>query len=78
MLASCPYRNKYASLIGDAFPGVKVVMGTHMDRNVPPEDAAKFFQGMVHPMLSAMPEKTMSDVALQLYPDTFGRKATQA
>ena len=75
MVASCPYRNKYASLIGEAYPGVKVVMGTHFDPGLSPEQAAKGFQAMVHPMLAAMPEKTMSDVALELYPDIFGKRA---
>jgi predicted metal-binding protein len=74
MMCACPFRNKYMGVLQAAFPTVKIVPGTHYDEKVDPEEGAKGFQAMIGPMLSQMPEKTMSDVALQLYPTLFRRK----
>jgi len=74
MMAVCPYRNKYLGILQEAFPEVSVVPGTHYDENVAPEESARAFLGMIRPMLTHVPEKTMADLAMQLYPDLFPQK----
>lgn len=56
--ALCPFKEKYRSALAEAFPHLKVVMGTHAEHVTPEE-----FRGRVK-KLFCQPRKTMIDVIL--------------
>ena len=56
--ALCPFKGKYRSALEDAFPDIKVVMGTHEEHVTPDE-----FRGRVK-KLFCQPRKTMVDLIL--------------
>ena len=58
MLALCPFKNKYNSLIEKEFPEINVVMGSH---DVQPENA-QMFMDAVKDMLG-QPRQSMADLA---------------
>ena len=69
MMAVCPFRNKYISILEQAFPGVKIVQGTHWD-DEGPEVGGKWLQSVFRPMLCKVPE-TLADVTLREWPELF-------
>lgn len=58
--ALCPFQNKYRSALEEAFPHIKVVMGTH-EEHVTPEE----FRESVKELF-CQPRRTMVDVILGL------------
>jgi hypothetical protein len=56
--ALCPFKEKYRSALAEAFPHIKVVIGTH-EEHVTPEE----FRGRVR-KLFCQPRKTMVDIIL--------------
>jgi predicted metal-binding protein len=69
MMALCPFRNKYISILQEAFPDVQIVPGTHWDPEGP-EVGGKWLQSVVRPMLSEVPE-TLADVTVRQWPELF-------
>ena len=57
MTALCPFKEKYARVIEEACPGVRLVMGTHTPRD------PKEFQGEVRDLLCAG-RQTMADLIM--------------
>jgi predicted metal-binding protein len=58
LMALCPFKNKYASLLEENFPQIEIVRGTHVE---PPEVVKMFVDG-VKGMLT-QPQETMADLA---------------
>ena len=69
MMAVCPFRNKYISILQQTFPDVKIVQGTHWDEEGP-EVGGKWLQSEFRPMLSHVPE-TLADLTLREWPELF-------
>lgn len=69
MMAMCPFRNKYISILQEAFPGVQIVQGTHWDEEGP-EVGGKWLQSVIRPMLTKVPE-TLADLTLREWPELF-------
>ena len=58
MKALCPFKEKYKSALEEAFPKIKIVIGTHTEHVTPEE-----YRGRVK-KLFCQPRKTMVDVIL--------------
>ena len=56
LFAVCPYKNKYKKAIEEAYPEVKVVMGTH----TPPPEYLDLFKAAIKEILN-QPKKTLGD-----------------
>lgn len=56
--ALCPFREKYRKAIEEAYPAVKVIIGTHQEHVAPEE-----FRGRVSELF-CQPRKTMVDMIL--------------
>ena len=72
LMAVCPYRGKYLSILQETFPGVKFVPGTHWDP-AGPEVGAKWLQGEMKPLLTHVPN-TFGDLTLRQWPELFPRR----
>lgn len=58
MKALCPFKEKYEKALLEAFPAIRIVMGTHQEHVTPEE-----YRGRVK-KLFCQPQKTMVDVIL--------------
>ena len=58
MKALCPFKEKYKTALESAFPGIKVVLGTHEEHNTPEEFRDKVKK------LFCQQRKTMVDIIL--------------
>lgn len=58
MKALCPFKNKYKAALAEAFPQIKVVIGTH-EEHVTPEEYRQRVK-----KLFCQPQKTMVDLIL--------------
>lgn len=56
--ALCPFKEKYEKTLKEAFPGIKIVIGTHQE-HITPEEFRKRVK-----KLFCQPRKTMVDVIL--------------
>lgn len=54
----CPFKEQYKNALGEAFPGIKIVIGTHQEHITP-----EAFRGRVK-KLFCQPRKTMVDLIL--------------
>jgi predicted metal-binding protein len=59
MKALCPFTQKYVSALTDAFPNVRIVVGTH-EENETPEEYRKKIKGLFSQSM-----KSMADVILK-------------
>lgn len=59
MKALCPFKEKYRKALEDAFPKIKIIIGTHEEHMTPEE-----FQDRVK-KLFCQPRKTMVDIILK-------------
>lgn len=64
MKALCPFKEKYKTALEEAFPSVKVVIGTH-EEHLAPEEYRKRVK-----KLFCQPRKTMVDIILRKDEDT--------
>jgi predicted metal-binding protein len=58
MVAVCPFTQKYSQLIQEAFPDIKLIMGTHQ-----PVDRSHFLRGVKELLCQTLsPPQTMNDL----------------
>lgn len=64
VMALCPFKNKYITLLEDAFPDIRIVRGTHDA----PEGEGEMFMAWAKQSLAGLPNP-MADLAAQVLAD---------